>query len=204
MTRSRHPPKRRPVGLPSDDDWELTTDESASPARARRSSRCSTLARPGDARLDERRQVLHRRRSAIGEVMRAGGIGRVVASERREVRRGRPRQRRARRPGVRARRAGHAACSKSIPASRRRRKWLNVARACPGMTAYFGLLDVGQPKAGETVVVSGAAGAVGSASARSPRSRAAAPSASPAARRSATGSSRSSASTRASTTRPRT
>ena len=32
----------------------------------------------------------------------------------------------------------------------------------PGLTAYFGLLDIGQPKAGETVVVSGAAGAVGS------------------------------------------
>jgi NADPH-dependent curcumin reductase len=31
----------------------------------------------------------------------------------------------------------------------------------PGMTAYFGLLDIGQPKPGETVVVSGAAGAVG-------------------------------------------
>ena len=31
-----------------------------------------------------------------------------------------------------------------------------------GLTAYFGLLDVGQPKAGETVLVSGAAGAVGS------------------------------------------
>lgn len=31
----------------------------------------------------------------------------------------------------------------------------------PGLTAYFGLLDAGQPKAGETVVVSGAAGAVG-------------------------------------------
>jgi len=30
-----------------------------------------------------------------------------------------------------------------------------------GMTAYFGLLDVGNPAAGETVVVSGAAGAVG-------------------------------------------
>jgi NADPH-dependent curcumin reductase CurA len=30
-----------------------------------------------------------------------------------------------------------------------------------GMTAYFGLLDVGKPVAGETVVVSGAAGAVG-------------------------------------------
>jgi NADPH-dependent curcumin reductase CurA len=30
-----------------------------------------------------------------------------------------------------------------------------------GLTAYFGLFDVGQPKAGDTVVVSGAAGAVG-------------------------------------------
>src|SRR6266853_2508190 len=31
----------------------------------------------------------------------------------------------------------------------------------PGLTAYFGLLDIGQPQEGETVVVSGAAGAVG-------------------------------------------
>ncbi len=31
----------------------------------------------------------------------------------------------------------------------------------PGLTAYFGLLDIGRPAAGETVVVSGAAGAVG-------------------------------------------
>ena len=33
----------------------------------------------------------------------------------------------------------------------------------PGMTAYFGFLELCQPKPGETVVVSGAAGAVGSA-----------------------------------------
>jgi len=33
----------------------------------------------------------------------------------------------------------------------------------PGRTAYFGLLEVGEPKPGDTVVVSGAAGAVGSA-----------------------------------------
>jgi NADPH-dependent curcumin reductase CurA len=31
----------------------------------------------------------------------------------------------------------------------------------PGMTAYFGLLDIGRPSDGDTVVVSGAAGAVG-------------------------------------------
>ena len=33
----------------------------------------------------------------------------------------------------------------------------------PGLTAYFGLLDIGAPKPGETVLVSTAAGAVGSA-----------------------------------------
>ena len=32
----------------------------------------------------------------------------------------------------------------------------------PGLTAWWGLLDIGAPKAGETVVVSAAAGAVGS------------------------------------------
>lgn len=31
----------------------------------------------------------------------------------------------------------------------------------PGMTAYYGLLSIGQPKEGETVYVSAAAGAVG-------------------------------------------
>ena len=39
-------------------------------------------------------------------------------------------------------------------------KYLNVL-GMTGMTAYFGLLDTGQPKTGETVVVSAAAGAVG-------------------------------------------
>jgi NADPH-dependent curcumin reductase CurA len=36
------------------------------------------------------------------------------------------------------------------------------ALGATGITAYFGLLEVGRPKAGETVVVSGAAGATGS------------------------------------------
>jgi NADPH-dependent curcumin reductase CurA len=35
------------------------------------------------------------------------------------------------------------------------------ALGMPGLTAYFGLLDIGQPKEGETLVVSAAAGAVG-------------------------------------------
>jgi len=33
----------------------------------------------------------------------------------------------------------------------------------PGLTAYFGLTDIGRPRAGETVLISAAAGAVGSA-----------------------------------------
>ena len=37
----------------------------------------------------------------------------------------------------------------------------NGVLGMPGMTAYFGLFDIGQPKAGETVVVSAASGAVG-------------------------------------------
>jgi NADPH-dependent curcumin reductase len=61
----------------------------------------------------------------------------------------------------------------------------------PGMTAYTGLLDIGKPQAGETVVV---------AAARSRRSRARARSASPAARTNAITSKKSSASMIASTT----
>src|SRR5437868_3352221 len=37
----------------------------------------------------------------------------------------------------------------------------NGVLGMPGMTAYFGLLDCGQPKPGETIVVSAASGAVG-------------------------------------------
>lgn len=40
--------------------------------------------------------------------------------------------------------------------------WFLGVLGVTGLTAYFGLLDLGQPKAGETVLVSGAAGATGS------------------------------------------
>jgi hypothetical protein len=41
-------------------------------------------------------------------------------------------------------------------------EWLMGVLGVTGLTAYYGLLEVGKPKAGETVVVSAAAGAVGS------------------------------------------
>ena len=40
--------------------------------------------------------------------------------------------------------------------------WVLSVFGITGLTAYFGLLDIGQPKVGDTVVVSGAAGATGS------------------------------------------
>jgi NADPH-dependent curcumin reductase CurA len=44
----------------------------------------------------------------------------------------------------------------SVPAS----YYLGIL-GMPGLTAYFGMMDIGKPKAEETVVISGAAGAVG-------------------------------------------
>jgi len=99
---------------------------------------------------------------AIGEVMRAGGVGEVVASKSPKyavgdiVSGG---------IGVQAYWQG-AADDKSASFFKIDSRlaplttWMNTL-GMPGMTAYFGLLEVGQPKAGETVVVSGAAGAVG-------------------------------------------
>lgn len=50
----------------------------------------------------------------------------------------------------------------------------------PGFTAYSGLLTIGQPKPGETVVVAAASGAVGSAVGQIAKIRVRAPSVSPA------------------------
>ena len=54
-----------------------------------------------------------------------------------------------------------SASSRSTPRMAPLQRWIG-GLGMPGWTAYFGLLEVGQPKAGETVVVSAASGAVGS------------------------------------------
>ena len=96
----------------------------------------------------------------IGEVMRAGGAGKVVASENPKFKVG---------DYV----TGSFGVQQyfSSPEGKGLTKvdttvaplktWLG-ALGMTGMTAYFGLLDVGKPKAGDVVVVSGGAGAVGS------------------------------------------
>jgi hypothetical protein len=95
----------------------------------------------------------------IGEVMRAGTVGKVVESKGAKLA---PGDHVSGWLGVQE----YAVCdekavfkldAEEIPLP----KYLG-ALGMPGMTAYFGLLDVGAAKEGETVVVSGAAGAVGS------------------------------------------
>jgi NADPH-dependent curcumin reductase CurA len=99
----------------------------------------------------------------IGEVMRAGGIGEVIASKNPAFKVGdvvscTPGvQEYCLVPGSEIKRNGMFKIDLRLGTPT---QWLNVL-GMPGMTAYFGLMDVGMPKAGETVVVSGAAGAVG-------------------------------------------
>ncbi|WP_054112497.1 NADP-dependent oxidoreductase [Marinagarivorans algicola] len=49
-----------------------------------------------------------------------------------------------------------------IPAQLAQKSYALGILGMPGLTAYMGLMDIGQPKAGETVVVAAATGAVGS------------------------------------------
>ena len=151
----------RPVGLAKPTDWNLTTEPVADPADGQVLVKVLMLSLDPAMRgwMNEGRSYIPP--VGIGEVMRAIGVGKVVASKH----------------------AGFAAgdlvaggfgiqeyCLVADPKKLGLQKidprlgtpaqWLN-ALGMPGMTAYFGLLEVGQPKAGETVVVSGAAGAVG-------------------------------------------
>jgi NADPH-dependent curcumin reductase len=94
----------------------------------------------------------------IGEVMRATGLGEVVASN---DARFKPGDLVRGAPGVQDYAVLSASnLTKLDPTMGPLPRFLG-ALGVPGMTAYFGLLDIGQPQPGETVVVSGAAGAVG-------------------------------------------
>jgi NADPH-dependent curcumin reductase CurA len=94
----------------------------------------------------------------IGEVMRAGAVGRVLVSKDPSVAIG------DHVVGILGVQEYAVAKAKQLTRVDPRLAPLPVylgTLGMPGMTAYFGLLDVGRAKAGDTVVVSGAAGAVG-------------------------------------------
>jgi NADPH-dependent curcumin reductase CurA len=153
----------RPVGLPTMANWQFTEEPVGAPPEG--GVVVKTLALSLDPAM---RGWMNEGKSyippvGIGEVMRAGGIGRVVASASPAFAVGDTVsgslgvQEYASIAGADFKRAG---LHKIDPRLGSATQWLNVL-GMPGMTAYFGLKDVGQPKAGETLVVSGAAGAVG-------------------------------------------
>lgn len=94
----------------------------------------------------------------LGDVMRASGVGEIVESKNERF-------------PVGARVQGMTGWAEYIVSDGQGMNLLpdNIPTeavlcvlALPGMTAYQGLMNIGKPKAGETLVVSGAAGSVGS------------------------------------------
>lgn len=154
---------QRPVGTPGRECWNFTTEPVAEPAEG--GVLVKTLALSLDPAM---RGWMNEGKSyiapvGIGEVMRAGGIGTVVASKNPKfsvgdtVSAGLGVQEYCLIAEDQIKRAGMFRIDLRAGSMT---QWLNVL-GMPGMTGYFGLMDVGSPKPGETVVVSGAAGAVG-------------------------------------------
>ena len=153
----------RPVGMPTRANWHLTSEPIA--ALEDGGVLVKTLALSLDPAM---RGWMNEGKSyippvGIDEVMRAGGVGVVVASKNASfavgdhVNAGLGVQEYCLIPAAQLKRSGIFKIDLNLGSLT---QWLNVL-GMPGMTGYFGLMDVGQPQAGETVVVSGAAGAVG-------------------------------------------
>jgi len=148
----------RPVGLPKHNDWTYVEEPIGDPKEGEFLIQLLYISLDPAMRgwINEGRSYVPP--VGIGEVMRALGVGIVTASRN-------PRfavgdhvsgsfgmQEYAISDGQRV--------MKVDPKVAPLPKYLSVL-GMTGMTAYFGLLDTGKPKAGETVVVSAAAGAVG-------------------------------------------
>ena len=152
----------RPVGLPKRSDWEQTTQEVREIADGEIVVKALYLSLDPAMRgwMNEGKSYI--RPVAIGEIMRAGGVGVVVASKSDKFAVG---DYVSGGVGVQQYWVGagadkSAGIFKIDPRMAPLTTWLNTL-GMPGMTGYFGLIESGLPKAGETVVVSGAAGAVG-------------------------------------------
>ncbi len=148
----------RPRGLPVATDWEYRTEPVPEAGDGQFLVRILYISLDPAMRgwMNEGRSYVPP--VGLGEVMRAGGLGLVVASAHPEFKVG---EHVVGTFGVQdyavsdGRGVIHVS-DESAPLV----QYLSVL-GMPGMTAYFGLLEIGHPAAGETVVVSAAAGAVG-------------------------------------------
>ena len=149
----------RPVGLPTRANWSFTEEPVAEPGDGTFLVKILYISLDPAMRgwLNESRSYIAP--VAIGEVMRALAVGRVIASNHPAFAAGHDVsgpfgvQEYALSDGKHVLKVDSDLAPLPVHLS---------ALGMTGRTAYFGLLEVGQLKPGETVVVSAAAGAVGS------------------------------------------
>jgi NADPH-dependent curcumin reductase CurA len=150
----------RPVGLPKRSDWSYTEEPVRDPGPGELLVQLLYVSLDPAMRgwMNEGKSYIEP--VAIGEVMRSGGVGRVIASQNPAFAVG---DHVVGILGVQEYAISNGrGLTKVDPRLAPLPVYLSVL-GVTGLTAYFGLLEVGQPKAGETVVVSGAAGATGMA-----------------------------------------
>ena len=145
----------RPAGLPKRSDWELTAAPVAEPGEGEVLVQVLYLSLDPAMRgwMNEGKSYI--RPVQIGEVMRAGGVGRVAHSRDDKFA---PGDYVTGTTGVQEYAVLRGAELRKVDPRLAPLPVYLGALGMPGMTAYFGLLDVAQVKAGQTVVVSGAAG----------------------------------------------
>jgi hypothetical protein len=148
----------RPVGQLQPSDWAHVTVPAADPGPGEFAGRTRVISLDPAMRgwLDDRPSYLPP--VGIGEVMRAGSVIEVTASNHKGYQ---PGDLVLGTFGVQEHVVSDGKGARKIDPSAASLATYLGALGMPGMTAYFGLLDVGALKEGETVVVSGAAGAVG-------------------------------------------
>ncbi|MPZ80459.1 MAG: zinc-binding dehydrogenase [Actinophytocola sp.] len=149
----------RPVGQPKPEDWQHVTEAVPEPADGRFLVRTEYISLDPAMRgwMNDVRSYI--RPVRIGEVMRAAALGRVVASKHPDFAEG---DHVTGTFGVQEYAVSDGrGVLRADPARAPLTAYLGVL-GLTGLTAYFGLIDVGKPREGDTVVVSGAAGAVGS------------------------------------------
>ena len=149
----------RPMGNPKPSDWAFADEALGEPAQGEFVVKVSHISLDPAMRgwMNEGKSYI--RPVAIGEVMRAGAAGKVIASKHPDFKVG---DEVAGSFGVQQYALSDGKGVRKVDTRFAPLATYLGALGMPGMTAYFGLLDIGKPKPGETVVVSGAAGAVGS------------------------------------------
>ena len=148
----------RPVGMAKRSDWNFVEEKVGEPAEGEMLVRVQFISLDPAMRgwMNEGRSYIAP--VGIGDVMRAGAIGQVIASKNAAFAVGDTVMGSF---GVQEIALSDGKGVTKVDPKMAPGPVILGALGMPGMTAYFGLLDVGKPKAGETVVVSGAAGAVG-------------------------------------------